>query len=87
MACYKFREYHIPEYMMAGITRYIEKHQPSGDFLMAVFRNDFNEACARADPVNAANLKAYMGYLNNEAPSACWGSPEKVKAWLETKGP
>lgn len=83
MAGYKFWAYEIPEYMMPGILRYTEKHIKPGDFLMAVFSNDFMGACAQADDLNVANLKAYMGYLYNVAPSECWGSPEKVKAWLE----
>ena len=82
MTGYKFWEYEIPEYMMSGLERYITKHIEPGGFLMAVLQNDFNNACALADGWNAANLKAYMGYLNNVAPNACWGSPEKVKAWL-----
>jgi hypothetical protein len=82
---YKFWDYEIPDHVMPGIIRYTEKHIRPGDFLLAVFKNNFNEAVARADPDCAANLKAFMGYLNNVAPSDCWGSPEKVKAWLEKK--
>jgi hypothetical protein len=37
----------------------------------------------RADTSNLYNLPAYVIYLYNEMPAACWGSPEKVKAWLE----
>jgi len=83
MTGYKFWDYEIPDYMMPGLERYIEKHISPGDFLLSVLSNDFNMACALADNTNAKNLKAYMGYLNNVAPGDCWGSPEKVKAWLE----
>jgi hypothetical protein len=82
---YKFWDYEIPDRILAGIERYTEKHIKPGDFLLAVFQNDFVDAVARADPDTAVNLKAYMGYLYNVAPSDCWGSPEKVKAWLENK--
>jgi hypothetical protein len=85
MMGYKFWEYEIPDLCMEGILRYTEKHMKAGDFLMAVFRNDFMEAVSRADDINAVNLKAYMGYLYNVAPGDCWGSPEKVKAWLENR--
>ena len=80
---YKFWDYYIPDIVMAGLQRYINDHMKPGDFLLAVLKNDFNMAVAHADDENAVNLKAYMGYLNNEAPGNCWGSPEKVKAWLE----
>lgn len=80
---YTFRGFHIPGYMMGGLKRYIENHIPPGDFLTAIICNDLFEAVGRADDVNAANIPAYVGYFYNEAPSACWGSKEKMKAWVE----
>lgn len=83
MASYKFWEYHIPEHMMPGIERYVEKRIKPGDFLLAIFSNNFVDAVSRADDDCAINLKAFMGYMYNEMPSASWGSPEKVKTWLK----
>ena len=80
---YQFRQFSIPDRMMPHLLRYIERHEPVGDFLTAVLENNLREACARADDENQANLPAYLGYLHNEAPGKCWGSPEKVRAWLE----
>jgi len=79
---YEFRGCYIPRRMMEGLRRYIEGHCPVGDFLTAVLENNLSEAVGRADDENASNLAAYIGYLYNEAPSQCWGSPEKVSAWL-----
>lgn len=79
---YQFRGFYIPERMMDGIARYIEHGIPPGDFLTAVVSNDLMEACGRADDENIANLPAYAAYFYNEAPSACHGSPEKVKDWI-----
>lgn len=72
----------IPNRMHRGIMAYMVDHEKPGDFLMAVFRNDLTEACARADDENKVMLFVYIGYLYNEAPSESWGSPKKVEAWL-----
>jgi hypothetical protein len=82
---YKFRQWFIPERMMGGITRYIEQGIPPGDFLNAIIDNNLSEAVSRADDENMANLPAYVAYFYNEAPSPCWGSPERRKAWLAAK--
>ena len=82
---YKFRGFEIPEYMMGGIERYIEHGIEPGDFLTAVICNDLAEAVGRADDTNIRNIPAYLGYLYNEAPSPCWGSPAKFKAWMKMK--
>jgi len=85
MSEYQFRGFTIPEHMMWPLRRYIEDHSSVGDFLTAVLQNDLKEAVGRADDHNLANLPAYIGYLYNEAPSPCWGSPQKVKEWLANK--
>ena len=79
---YEFQQFYIPKRMMGGIKRYIENHIEPGDFLMAVLTNDLTGAVGRADNENMANLPAYVSYLYNEAPSACWGSKEKVAVRL-----
>lgn len=80
---YRFRGFHIPAHMMEALERYIEHHSPVGDFLSAVIRNDLRTAVEKADDVNIRNLPAYIAYLYNEAPSACWGSPERLHNWLQ----
>ena len=80
---YQFRGFYIPAYMGEGLMRYIEHGIEPGSFLMAVLNNDLAEAIGRADERNMANLPAYVSYLWNEAPSTCWGSSEKVTAWIK----
>jgi hypothetical protein len=75
--------YHIPERMSFGIKRYIEHGELPGDFLVAVLENNLSEAFGRADQENYRNMAAYVSYFYNEAPSPCWGSKEKVAAWVE----
>ncbi|MCR4300672.1 MAG: hypothetical protein NUV51_03605 [Sulfuricaulis sp.] len=79
---YTFRDWYIPDRMMEALTRYVEQHVPTGDFLLAVLENNLSEAVGRADDENLQNLPAYVAYLYNEVPSTCHGSPEKVTAWL-----
>jgi len=68
--------------MMGGLNRYIKQRIKPGDFLTAVICNDLKESVYRADDENMANLPAYIHYLYNKAPSGCWGSKEKMTAWL-----
>lgn len=65
-----------------GLQRYVEHRVPTGGFLRAVLENDLKEACIRADLENIEVIPIYVHWLYNKAPVICWGSPEKVKAWL-----
>jgi hypothetical protein len=80
-----FDHYSIPGYMREGLRNYIENHQPPGHFLRAILENDLREACIRADDTNRHLLWNYVNFLYNEAPVACWGSPQIVKEWLQQK--
>jgi hypothetical protein len=79
---YKFRNFIIPDYMLPGIARYIEKGIPPGQFLQAVICNDLLVAVQHADDINVRNLVAYAGYFYNKAPAGCWGSPAKYAEWV-----
>lgn len=78
---YTFRQFYIPDRMMPGIRRYIEEGLVPGSFLSAVICNDLREAVGAADDENLVNLPAFVGYFYNEAPTQCWGSADKMKAW------
>ncbi|HOU23534.1 MAG TPA: hypothetical protein PLN42_04705 [Anaerolineae bacterium] len=80
---YEYRGFEIRDEMIEKLNAYAERHEPIGDFLRAVLENDLQMAVGRADTSNLYNLPAYVTYLYNELPAACWGSPAKVKAWLE----
>ena len=81
---YTFLGYEARTQMIDALDRYAQHRQPVGDFLRAVLENNLQSAVGHADDDNLRNLPAFVGYLYNEMPSPCWGSPEKVKAWLET---
>lgn len=81
---YQFRNFYIPERMMESIEAYVEEGRPVGNFLSAVICNDLKLACMYADDENLQNIPAFIAYLYNEVPGACWGSKELMKEWLES---
>jgi len=68
-----------------AIAGYVEHHQRPGGFLTAVLSNDLIRAIGHADDYALDNLPHIVSYIYNEIPSGCWGSPEKVDAWLHPK--
>lgn len=73
------------EHTVECIDAYVQKGIPVGDFLYAVLSNDLKGAFNRADSNNYRFMGDIIRYLWNYVPSACWGSPERVKAWLDFK--
>lgn len=72
----------IPDRLMDGMKRYVEGHIKPGSFLTAVIKNDLADAFYRADPESRLVLHDIIKWFWNEAPVSCWGSPEKMSAWL-----
>lgn len=71
-----------PESVQGPLERYIEDRIPTGGFLMAVLSNDLRGSLSRADLHNRNNIFQIVSWLYNNAPSDCWGSADKVSAWL-----
>ena len=69
-----------------SLDRYANHGIPTGGFLRAVLQNNLNEAVARGDEENLRDLAEIVRYVYNQFPSNCWGSPERVDAWLEEIG-
>ena len=72
----------IPAHMRESVRLYVEHRVKPGSFLMAVLENNFKETVICADETNLCYLQEWAEFLRWEIPSACQGSPEKVKAWL-----
>ena len=73
----------LPEVMQPHVRAYVEEHQPVGGFLFAVLSNNLVDAFGKADPDNRAAMREWCLWLWNDIPGKCWGSPEKVEAWLK----
>lgn len=82
---YYFRGLYIPERMLHSIRNWIDHAVVPGQFLTAIIENNLKEAVGYADDENFRNISAYVGYFYNEAPMACWGSPENMKQWIADK--
>lgn len=76
----------LPDALRYGAQQYIEAHHPPGDFLQAVICNNLTEALGRADDGNRARLFEIVQWWHNEAPAACWGSPERMRDWVAASG-
>lgn len=72
----------LPEHMQDGALFYVEHGIEPGSFMSAVICNDLSEACARADDINRYRLFDIVSWFYNEAPGGCWGSREKMAAWI-----
>jgi len=73
----------LPEHIQEGMQRYLEYGIRPGDFLYLILCNDFVHALGQADVINTARIVDYAKFLYLEVPSGCWGSVEKVTAWIE----
>ena len=77
----------VPQALQSGLAHYCAARRPMGSFLTAVVSNDLYEAIARADQDSRLGLANVVFFLYNYAPGECWGSPEKVAAWLGSQDP
>lgn len=82
---YEFLQFRISDHMLDALECYVRDHIKPGGFLCAVISNDLCDTITRADDNNLANLPAFTAYLYNEAPQRSWGSPERLKAWINDK--
>jgi hypothetical protein len=70
-------------HMDGAVRRYIEQGIPPGSFMTAILSNNLKEAVFRADHMNKPNIVQWVEWFANHAPGACWGSEERVRAWVE----
>ena len=72
----------IPPITKDQIDEYVKNRIPPGGFLNAVLSNNLMESFYRADDINRHHMFDIVKYLYNDVPSDCWGSDDKVEAWL-----
>lgn len=73
----------MPNHLIESLHRYVTERVETGSFLRSVLENDLCEAVCRADHFNFPLLPVIVRYVYNELPLPCWGSKEKVAAWLK----
>ncbi len=75
----------IPETTLESINLYVTDGVDPGGFVVSVLENDLKESFARADLDNRAAMFEIVNYCYNRIPSTCWGSPDRVDAWMVDK--
>lgn len=78
-----FSSYDIPEHTQQEFEDYIVYGLPPGSFMYAVVSNNLLGAVSHADHWNKQCIVDIVQWLAARAPSACWGSREKVEIWLK----
>ena len=75
----------IPITIIESLAQFADHHIAPGGFLSSVLSNNLIDAFARADDNNKSILLELITYCHWEIPSQCWGSEEKVRAWLKNE--
>ena len=75
----------VPAHLLDGLDGYVRDRYPVGHFLTALLENDLLGAYSHADATSEAALPALVRYLHGCLPTAAYGSPAKVSAWLGEK--
>lgn len=76
----------LPVHMWDCIEQYIGRGREQGHFWMSVVCGELFGAVQRADEVNRDELIHIVQSIVWYAPAGCWGSPEKVSAWIARGG-
>lgn len=75
----------IPLGIRDGLDNYINKRLRPGGFLRAVIENNLSVALFSSDLASRRELYNIMMWFQWNAPYQCWGSPERLRAWLSRK--
>lgn len=75
----------IADHLIEAMSNYVAYRYHPGSFLLAVLRNDLKGCVDYGDDECLKTLPDIVRLLVNEVPVQCWGSIDKVEAWL-TRG-
>jgi hypothetical protein len=78
-----FNGYNIPNKVQVALTAFVEHGVPVDDFLYAVLSNNLYSAVSCANVEEQKALKDIVSWINDYAPSPCWGAEAKVLRWVE----
>lgn len=68
-----------------SIERYVQHGIEPGSGTRAILENDLASAVAHCDPESQFLLAEIMKYIYNKTPMECWGSRQRVDAWIKAK--
>jgi hypothetical protein len=76
-----------PEWLPQGfydtLRLYVEHRARPGSFMTAVLSNNLREAVGHGDDASLAKIRPLIQFIHCRLPGDCWGTPAKVKAWLQ----
>lgn len=75
----------LPRSLQIGAQNWIEEGVVPGTFLELIIRGDIR-AVLYADAHNLPIMQDIVRWWTTYAPSACWGSDEKVTGWKSAGG-
>jgi hypothetical protein len=73
----------VPERIKLAIDSYVEYGTDDDRFVTAVLENNLSAAVACADHIAMSNLYDIVSYVYCKVPSICYGSRERVDAWID----
>ena len=76
----------LPGSLVPSMQRYIEHGVQPGRFLTAVICNNLKESFAQADDYNQELMFDIVKWMYNKAPMVCWGSPSRMRKWIQSFG-
>jgi hypothetical protein len=76
----------VPDYLWAGITRYVEEGIKPGLALTSIFANDLKETVVWSDVQVLASLHPIVKFIYNRLPLECQGNSDAVRAWVSRGG-
>lgn len=76
----------ISPFTIPSLVNYLLLGQKVGGFLTAFLENDLRAAVNKADNDNRRCIPKMVCALAGLQRDDCWGSPEKVKKWIEQGG-
>tara|TARA_R110000824_G_scaffold167181_9_gene343998 strand:+ start:652 stop:963 length:312 start_codon:yes stop_codon:yes gene_type:complete len=72
----------LPTRMLPPLYAYILDGKAPGHFLTAVICNNLRDAVNRADEENLNVLQVWIKLFYNHMPPECYGSQERMLAWM-----
>ena len=73
----------FPHSVSHTIELYLFSQYDPGKGLKAILSNDLFDAVSYCDDMTIENLAKIVRFFHNYTPSFCWGTKEKVDAWLD----
>lgn len=75
----------LPDNIQSAISQYVISGLINSNWLRGVLENNLKSAIFNADCENIKHLRITVTYLSNCVPHICWGSPDRVTAWVDQR--